>query len=76
MTLRYLSEFADVAALLDDARRRTPVFYETRVAPSPDGMVAMWAGDAGYESGEADTAGARHRLYIGPGPWTLERRPD
>ncbi len=74
MTLRYLSEFADVATLLADARGRAPTFYETKVAQSEDGMVAMWAGDAGYERGDAEAAGARHRLYIGPGPWTLERR--
>jgi hypothetical protein len=73
MTLRYLSQFGAVAALLDDARNGTPIFYETKVAQSGEGMVAMWAGDAGYESGDADTVGARHRLFIGPGPWTLER---
>jgi 8-oxo-dGTP pyrophosphatase MutT (NUDIX family) len=73
MTLSYLAEFADVTALLADARTRTPQHYETHVAKSADGMIALWAGDAGYESGDADRPGPRHRLRIGAGPWRLER---
>jgi 8-oxo-dGTP pyrophosphatase MutT (NUDIX family) len=76
MTLRHLSGFSDVAGLLADARGRPPTFYETRVGRSPEGMVAMWAGDAGYESGEADTPGARNRLHIGAARWRLERSVD
>jgi hypothetical protein len=32
----------------------------------------MWAGDAGYESGEADTPGPRHRLHMGSGGFEFD----
>ncbi|HEV2309656.1 MAG TPA: NUDIX hydrolase [Acidimicrobiia bacterium] len=76
MTLRQLVESADTAAAVAAARRREPTFYVTHMGRSVDGMVAMWAGDAGYESGDADTPGPRHRLHIGAGAWELERTPD
>lgn len=73
MTLHHLAQFATVAELASDARQRSPVFYETRVAKGPDGLTAMWRGDAGYESGDPAAPGHRHRLRIDAGPWQLER---
>lgn len=73
MTLRHLGAFPDVASVLDDARAHPPTFYETHVASSAEGMVALWAGDAGYDSGDADVPGPRHRLRIGSGRWELEK---
>ncbi len=73
MTLHHLARFPDVAALLADTRQHDPVFYETHMARADDGVIALWAGDAAYDSGDADTPGARHRLWIGAGPWRLER---
>jgi 8-oxo-dGTP pyrophosphatase MutT (NUDIX family) len=73
MTLHQLARFSDVAALLADTRQHDPVFYETHMARADDGIIALWAGDAGYESGDANQAGSRHRLWIGAGPWRLER---
>jgi 8-oxo-dGTP pyrophosphatase MutT (NUDIX family) len=75
MTLTRLSQFATVEDLLADARGRPPTFYETRVATSADGMIAMWEGDAGYATGDPEAPGPRHRLHIGAGPWRLERTP-
>ncbi len=72
MTLRYLARFPDVATLLADAGSRPPVFYETHIASDAEGTWALWAGDAGYESGDADAPGPRHRLRIGGGRWELE----
>jgi 8-oxo-dGTP pyrophosphatase MutT (NUDIX family) len=76
MTLRHLAEFDTVTELMADARSRPPVFYATHVANSTGGLVAMWHGDAGYETGDPDVPGARHRLRIGAGPWQLERTTD
>ena len=73
MTLHHLAAFETVADLMADARERTPTFYETHVASGRDGLIAMWRGDAGYDSGDPDTPGARHRLRIDAGPWQLER---
>ena len=33
----------------------------------------LYPGDAGYESGELDAAGARHRLWAVADPWRYER---
>ena len=76
MTLRQLADVADVAAAVAVARERAPTFYVTHMGRSTDGMVAMWAGDAGYESGDADAPGPRHRLHNGAGAWELERTLD
>jgi 8-oxo-dGTP pyrophosphatase MutT (NUDIX family) len=73
VTLHHLGRFSDLAALLADTRQHEPVFYETHMARASDGVIALWAGDAGYESGDADQPGSRHRLWIGAGPWRLER---
>jgi 8-oxo-dGTP pyrophosphatase MutT (NUDIX family) len=73
MTLHHIAEFDTVADLLADARQRTPVFYETHVAKGREGLTAMWRGDAGYESGDPDAPGPRHRLRIDAGAWQLEQ---
>lgn len=73
VTLHYLAEFDSIEALMEDARVRTPLYYETRMAKTDRGIAAMWAGDAGYESGEADAPGPRHRLWLDDKQWRLER---
>jgi len=72
MSLRYLAQFATVADLMADAHEREPEVYETRIARTEDGLVAMWAGDAGYESGDPDEPGPRHRLVMANPQWRLE----
>lgn len=72
MTLSYLARFRDVASLMADARARPPEVYETVIARTDGGMVALWAGDAGYETGDVGASGPRHRLVMGEA-WRLER---
>ena len=72
MSLRYLAQFATVADLMADAHAREPEVYETRIARAEGGLVAMWAGDAGYESGDPDAPGPRHRLVMANPQWRLE----
>ncbi|MFM7618017.1 MAG: NUDIX hydrolase [Actinomycetes bacterium] len=74
VTLHTLAGHADVAAALAAARRSTIEFFTTRAARTDDGgVVAMWHGDAGYESGEAGAPGARHRLWMVDTGWRYER---
>ena len=64
VSLHYLAEHdctKTALAALDD---QEPRYYATHIGHSGEDMVAMWAGDAGYESGEADTPGPRHRLHM------------
>ena len=72
MTLRYLSQFATVADLMTDAHARQPDVYETHIGRTEGGMVAIWAGDAAYESGDTDAPGPRHRLVMANPQWRFE----
>ena len=78
VTLHELQSFATVSDALAAAQRREPKFYDTCLATNRDGeVVALWAGDAGYESADPDVAGPRHRLWAPEGlPWRLERSGD
>jgi len=73
MTLHYLGTFGDVDTLMRDARAVEPIWYQTAILRSADGMMAMWAGDAGYDAGDPDASGPRHRLWMLEGGWRLER---
>jgi 8-oxo-dGTP pyrophosphatase MutT (NUDIX family) len=73
VTLDRLSRFPDVATALADARAREPEFFETHIARVEGGVAALWEGDAGYESGDGDATGPRHRLWMLPTGWRYER---
>lgn len=73
VTLHDLAGFVDVDAVLADAAARTPFRYETRIGHVDDVMVTMWAGDAGYETGDATVPGRRHRLIMSDPVWRFER---
>lgn len=74
VTLADLAEAPDVEAALAAAADRSPLpHYVTKWAPTDDGAVALWAGDAGYESGDPSVPGARHRLHMASSGWWLER---
>jgi hypothetical protein len=36
-------------------------------------LVAVWAPDVGYDSGDVSAAGPRHRLVMDPAGWRYER---
>jgi 8-oxo-dGTP pyrophosphatase MutT (NUDIX family) len=76
VTLRQLADHANVAAALTDASARNPLpFFETHMAREGDRLLAMWAGDAGYEDNDPDAPGPRHRLYMDEGGWIYEQSP-
>jgi len=74
VTLHDLAEHDDVDRALAAASARDPLpHYETRWVNIDDGAVAMWHGDAGYDTSDSDVSGPRHRLWMGEGGWRLER---
>lgn len=73
VTLHRLAAAASVADALAEARRRPVERFVTRMVRAGDHLVAMWAGDAGYASGDPDAPGPRHRLWMTPGGWRYER---
>ena len=74
VTLHRLSGFPDLRSALNDAAAQQIEVYETHIAKGADGVLAaMWLGDAGYESGDLDAQGARHRLWMREGGWVYEK---
>ena len=64
VTLNRLISFTNVENALNDLDAKDPIFYETHIAQSAKGPVAMWYGDAGYEKTDPDMPGERHRLTM------------
>ncbi len=75
MTLHHVGGFDDVGTLLADAVAREPVVYVTRVGTGASGPAALWAGDAGFDTGDTDLPGPRDRLWLGEDQWRLDRTP-
>lgn len=74
VTLADLAELDTVDEALREAATRRPIpHYETRWAVTEGGAVALWAGDAGYDTNDPGVAGARHRLWMHEDGWRLER---
>ncbi len=74
VTLAELAAFATVDDVLAEALGRQPVpRYETRWASTEGGMVAIWEGDAGYETTDPAATGGRHRLWMLESGWRFEQ---
>ena len=73
VTLYHLSRYQPTTAVLEHFRDNEPKVYSTRVAKTADGMrVAMWHGDAGYDTWDADVTGERHRLVMAKDGFVFE----
>lgn len=73
VTLIELAELGSVDAILERARGRAPFRYLTKPARAGDDIVLLWAGDAGYESGDGEADGPRHRMVMAAAGWYFER---
>ncbi len=73
VTLTELAGCRSVDDAICLATEREPPFYETRIYRGDAGPVAIWAGDVGYESGDLDAPGHRHRLVMASDRWELLR---
>ena len=76
ITLTQLAQADSTSRLLDVDRGVDGAVehFATRVAALGDAIVALYHGDAGYETGDATATGSRHRLVMGT-RWTYERSP-
>jgi 8-oxo-dGTP pyrophosphatase MutT (NUDIX family) len=75
VTLTLLS--SSPARRVDDAlaawATRPPERYLPKAHVLPDGRCTLYQGDAGYEDGNLERPGARHRLYMLKSGWRFER---
>lgn len=73
ITLEQLAPLSTVEGALAWARDNQPTRFATRIAGVDGGAVALYHGDAGYETSEADVPGGRHRLWMVADGWRYER---
>jgi 8-oxo-dGTP pyrophosphatase MutT (NUDIX family) len=73
ITLCQLAEHRSVAGLLAAAPSRPVEHFSTRIGIAGETVCALYHGDVAYESLDLSADGARHRLWMAPGPWRYER---
>lgn len=73
VTLELLGRFTSTEDLLAHCHATEPEFYVTRIGDDAGTLVAMWSGDAGYDSGDPSAPGPRHRLLMHDDGWALHR---
>ena len=77
VTINMLNQYSSTQEVLDAATKQTePSFYETKIVTTTDATIALWRGDAGYETGDPSIKGARLRLDISQERWELENTID
>ena len=72
VTLWRLAAAGTVADAVDNAVRREPERFETHIVQADGAPVALWHGDAGYENGDVERPGPRHRLWMLRDGWRFE----
>lgn len=73
VTLDRLAASATVAEALAEARATLPEAFVTAIGRDGDDLVALWHGDAGYDTGDASAPGPRHRLVMATSGWRYLR---
>lgn len=76
-TLWWLGRYGTAGDAVEAAAAAEPGRFETRVVLSPEGGLGatLWAGDAGYETGDMSVPGPRRRLVMDPTGWRVEIEP-
>ena len=77
MTLRSRAGASSVGELLERARAAEPGIFHTRALRAKPWMILAWHEDVAYPGAPAtvdlDAPGPRHRLFLDPDGWHLER---
>jgi 8-oxo-dGTP pyrophosphatase MutT (NUDIX family) len=73
ITLVQMSAARTARDLLELAATNETEHFHTRIESIGDELVALYHGDAGYEDGNVDSPGGRHRLIMAKGGWSYVR---
>lgn len=73
VTLSNLVQHASMGSLVETHRSIESERFLTKWITIEGGAVVMWADDAGYDTGNPDTAGPRHRVEMRLSGWTYLR---
>ena len=66
VTLYQLAQYERLGDLMSFLRKEPAKYYETKIVKNGAGeRVALWSGDAAYETEDPDVKGDRHRLILG-----------
>ena len=75
VSITKLSVFHTVNQALSRFAEREPEIFFPRLQTVAGGACCLYQGDAGYETGDLDAPGARHRLWMLKSGWHYERKP-
>ncbi len=73
VTLSALAAHGSPRHAMEAAAARQPTVYLPRIVKTGGGMASLYPGDAGWESRDAETPGARHRLLFLEAGWRYLR---
>ena len=73
ITLALLAPFATAAEATAHYRDNPPEYFVTKFTRADGYNIALYSGDAGYETADASVPGPRNRLLMGEGDWVYER---
>ncbi len=73
VTIHWLTAYADAAAATAALANETSLTFRPRLCALPQGACMLYPGDAGYDDGDAERSGPRHRLWTHPDGWRYER---
>ena len=73
VTLTRLGTFRSANDALQTLTKSPVEMFSPRVCTLPNGRCSLYFGDAGYEDGNLDRPGPRHRLWMLDSGWRYER---
>jgi 8-oxo-dGTP pyrophosphatase MutT (NUDIX family) len=75
VTITGIARYPSAGAALAGFAAAPPEVFEPKLFPIAGGAVALYAGDAGYDAGDLESPGPRHRLWMIDGGWRYQREP-
>ena len=76
VTLTRLAEHESAGAALSALSEGGPEIFTPRFERVPGGACALYEADAGYDDGDVDASGPRHRVWMLESGWRYERELD
>ena len=73
VTVSWLVGLGSTASARERLARAPLVTFRPRICRTPDGACMLYPGDAGYEAGDPDAPGPRHRLWALASGWRYEQ---
>jgi 8-oxo-dGTP pyrophosphatase MutT (NUDIX family) len=75
VTVTWLADYSRSADAVGALGRGPILTFRPRICPIPDGACILYPGDAGYEAGDVERPGPRHRLWSLASGYRYERSP-